>query len=85
MMAVPTGPADTRNTQALGAILYTHYAFVFQAAGLILLIAMIGAIVLTHRQRPGIRRQKIALQNARTDGADDAGSSGGPGCRPAQR
>lgn len=54
------------NTESLGMLLYTDYVFAFQIAGLILLVAMIGAIVLTHRQRPGVRRQKIAAQNART-------------------
>jgi len=53
------------NTQALGTILYTHYFYLFQAAGLILLVAMIGAIVLTHREREGVKRQKIASQVAR--------------------
>lgn len=50
------------NTQALGHLLYTHYALIFQCAGLILLISMIGAIVLTLRHREGVRRQKIANQ-----------------------
>ncbi len=53
------------NTQALGSILYTDYIYAFQTAGMILLVAMIGAIVLTHRTRPGVRRQKIAAQTAR--------------------
>ena len=53
------------NTEALGMVLYTDYVFAFQIAGLILLVAMIGAIVLTHRQRAGVRRQKIAVQNNR--------------------
>lgn len=53
------------NTEALGSILYTDYFFPFQASGLILLVAMIGAIVLTHRTRPGVRRQKVADQVAR--------------------
>ncbi|MCC7305186.1 MAG: NADH-quinone oxidoreductase subunit J [Alphaproteobacteria bacterium] len=53
------------NTEALGSVLYTAYVFPFQVAGLILLVAMIGAIVLTHRTRPGVRKQKIAEQNAR--------------------
>ena len=57
--------AAAGNTQALGLVLYTDYVFAFQIAGLILLVAMIGAIVLTHRQRAGVRRQKIATQNAR--------------------
>jgi NADH-quinone oxidoreductase subunit J len=50
------------NTEALGALIYTKYVYAFQAAGMILLIAMIGAIVLTHRTRPGVRKQKIADQ-----------------------
>jgi NADH-quinone oxidoreductase subunit J len=54
------------NTQALGLVLYTNYFFFFQVAGLILLVAMIGAIVLTLRERPGVKRQDIAIQNART-------------------
>ena len=55
----------TNNTEALGALLYTDYVFAFQIAGLVLLVAMIGAIVLTHRQRAGVRRQRIATQNNR--------------------
>ncbi|MEM6781068.1 MAG: NADH-quinone oxidoreductase subunit J [Pseudomonadota bacterium] len=58
--------ADLTNTEALGQILYTKYVFAFQVSGLILLVAMIGAIVLTHRQRPGVRKQKVAEQQART-------------------
>ncbi len=54
------------NTEAIGRVLYTRYAFFFQAAGLILLVAMIGAIVLTLRDRLGVKRQDIAVQNART-------------------
>jgi len=59
-------PAHTSNTAALGAILYTDYIYYFQIAGLILLVAMIGAIVLTLRHRPNVRRQSIARQLART-------------------
>lgn len=58
-------PADMTNTKALGALLYTDFIYVFQAAGLILLVAMIGAILLTHRQRAGVRKQDISRQNAR--------------------
>ncbi len=58
--------SEMKNTEALGMLLYTDYIYAFQIAGLILLVAMIGAIVLTHRQRAGVRRQKIAAQNART-------------------
>jgi NADH-quinone oxidoreductase subunit J len=54
------------NTRALGDILYTRYLFAFQAAGLILLVAMIGAIVLTLRHRADVRRQSIAAQLARS-------------------
>ena len=54
------------NTRALGDILYTRYLFAFQAAGLILLVAMIGAIVLTLRRRADVRRQSISAQLART-------------------
>ena len=53
------------NTEALGRVLYTDYVYYFETAGLILLVAMIGAIVLTLRHKPGVRRQKIAVQNAR--------------------
>jgi NADH-quinone oxidoreductase subunit J len=54
------------NTEALGRIIYTDYVYAFQLAGLILLVAMIGAIVLTHRERPGTKRQNVAVQVART-------------------
>ena len=54
------------NTEALGQIIYTDYIFAFQTAGLILLVAMMGAIVLTLRKRPGVRRQKVADQFKRT-------------------
>jgi NADH-quinone oxidoreductase subunit J len=63
--AIP--PADqVTNTAALGRVLYTQYFMLFQAAGLILLVAMIGAIVLTLRERVGVRRQDISRQVART-------------------
>ena len=58
-------PAGISNTEALGNILYTDYFYLFQAAGVVLLIAMIGAIVLTHREREGVKRQRIASQLAR--------------------
>src|SRR4051794_27775130 len=61
----PAAPAMS-NTRALGDLLYTRYIFAFQVAGLILLVAMIGAIVLTLRQRVGTRRQSISEQLART-------------------
>ncbi len=66
MARVPTPPADqVTNTHALGAVMYTDYIYLFQAAGVILLISMIGAIVLTLRQREGVRRQSIPRQLAR--------------------
>ncbi len=58
-------PTHMHNTAALGHIIYTDFVFYFQVAGLILLVAMIGAIVLTLRRRPGVRRQNIRAQNAR--------------------
>jgi len=65
-VSAPMPPvAQVTNTAALGALLYTRYIYAFQAAGLILLVAMIGAIVLTLRAREGVRRQKIASQVAR--------------------
>jgi NADH-quinone oxidoreductase subunit J len=65
--AVPIPSADVMtNTEAIGQVLYTRYFYFFQAAGLILLVAMIGAIVLTLRERVGVRRQDISKQNART-------------------
>ncbi len=54
------------NTEALGALLYTKYVYLFQSAGLILLVAMIGAIVLGHRVRTGVRKQSIDAQVSRT-------------------
>jgi NADH-quinone oxidoreductase subunit J len=62
--AIP--PADqVTNTEAIGRVLYTQYFYFFQAAGLVLLVAMIGAIVLTLRERLGIKRQDISRQVAR--------------------
>ena len=58
--------AGVSNTQALGLVLYTRYVYYFEVAGLILLVAMIGAIVLTLSHKPGVRRQSIAKQVART-------------------
>lgn len=54
------------NTAQLGAVIYTKYVYFFQLSGLILLVAMIGAIVLTLRDRPGVKRQDPAKQAART-------------------
>jgi len=57
---------EMSNTKALGLLLYTRYIYFFQAAGLVLLVAMIGAIVLTLRHKEGVKRQSISAQNART-------------------
>ena len=62
----PVTGGAVNNTQALGAVLYTKYVYFFEASGIILLIAMIGAIVLTLRHKPGVRRQDIGVQVART-------------------
>jgi NADH-quinone oxidoreductase subunit J len=59
-------PANVSNTEALGLVLYTHYVYFFQVAGLVLLVAMIGAIVLTLRHKVNVKRQDINVQNART-------------------
>jgi len=59
-------PAQVSNTQALGLVLCTNYIYFFQAAGIILLVAMIGAIVLTLHHKPNVRRQIIAQQVARS-------------------
>jgi NADH-quinone oxidoreductase subunit J len=60
---IPTG---VTNTEALGRVLYTQYVYYFQAAGLVLLVAMVGAIVLTLRHKPNVKRQNISDQVART-------------------
>jgi NADH-quinone oxidoreductase subunit J len=59
-------PKGVTNTEALGQVLYTKYIYFFQAAGLVLLVAMIGAIVLTLRHKSGVKRQSVAEQVART-------------------
>ncbi|WP_428681670.1 NADH-quinone oxidoreductase subunit J [Sphingopyxis sp.] len=63
-LAARAAPAstDTSNIQQIGELLYTRYIFLFEAAGIVLLVAMIGAIVLTHRQRGGVRAQNISQQ-----------------------
>ncbi len=64
--AAPAAPAPlVSNTRALGLVIYTQYAYFFEAAGMILLTAMIGAIVLTLRHKVGVKRQSIEAQNAR--------------------
>ncbi len=62
-----TAPIATNisNTQALGLVLYTRYVYYFEAAGVILLVAMIGAIVMTLQHKPGVKRQNVADQVAR--------------------
>jgi NADH-quinone oxidoreductase subunit J len=59
-------PGNITNTEALGRVLYTQYVYYFEAAGLILLVAMIGAIVLTLQHRVNVKRQNISNQVART-------------------
>jgi NADH-quinone oxidoreductase subunit J len=59
-------PTNVTNTEALGLVLYTKYIYYFQIAGLVLLVAMIGAIVLTLRHKAYVKRQDINVQNART-------------------
>ena len=59
-------PGGVHNTRALGQVIYTDYIYLFQLAGLILLVAMVGAIALTLRRRAGVRRQVVAAQNSRT-------------------
>ncbi|CAH1671565.1 NADH-quinone oxidoreductase subunit J [Chelatococcus asaccharovorans] len=63
--AVVATATDVSNIQAIGQVLYTRYFFFFQAAGFILLVAMIGAIVLTLRHKPNVKRQDVAAQVAR--------------------
>jgi NADH-quinone oxidoreductase subunit J len=66
-ITAPIPNIDTlSNTAALGRVLYTRYVYYFQAAGLVLLVAMIGAIVLTLRHKPNVKRQNVADQIART-------------------
>lgn len=62
----PSGPAEITNAEAIGRVLYTEYLLLFQMAGLVLFVAMIGAIVLTLRHRPGVKKQNISDQVGRT-------------------
>ncbi len=65
--AAPIPPLSSEtNTQAIGELLYTRYIYFFQAAGMVLLVAMVGAIVLTLRHKPNVKRQSIAAQVGRT-------------------
>ena len=59
-------PSGISNTQAIGLVLYTKYIHYFQLAGMVLLVAMVGAIVLTLRHKANVKRQNISAQNART-------------------
>jgi NADH-quinone oxidoreductase subunit J len=61
----PAQPTQVTNAEAIGRVLYTEYVLVFQMAGLILFVAMIGAFVLTLRRRPGVRKQNVAAQVGR--------------------
>jgi NADH-quinone oxidoreductase subunit J len=56
---------EVPNIEAIGNLLYTRYLYIFEGAGLVLLVAMIGAIVLTNRQRGGVKKQNVARQVAR--------------------
>ena len=58
-------PEGVSNIEAMGRLIYTRYIFVFEAAGIVLLVAMVGAIVLTHRKRGGVRPQNVRKQIAR--------------------
>ena len=64
-LPVGAGSGTVSNTEALGRLIYTDYILLFQACGLVLLVAMIGAIVLTLRDRPSARRQDVGMQHAR--------------------
>ena len=64
--AAPLAAPGLTNTAALGGLIYTHYVLLFQACGLVLLVAMIGAITLTLREKTTGRRQNITRQHART-------------------
>ena len=67
LAAAPIPPSDAvNNTRAIGRLLYTQYVYLFQASGMVLLVAMIGAIVLTLRTREGVRRQNISKQIGRS-------------------
>lgn len=66
--AFDPSPGAETNTEAIGAVMYTQYLLLFQLAGVILLVAMIGAIVLTLRHRPHVKRQDVGHQTARRRG-----------------
>ena len=58
-------PAEVPNIEALGVLIYTRYLYIFEGAGLVLLVALIGAVVLTHRTRGGVKAQNVSAQNMR--------------------
>ena len=62
--APPRAPADASNTEALGAVLYTEYVYAFELAAVLLLVAIVAAIVLTMRKRPGLKAQDVPAQLA---------------------
>ena len=64
LAAPPRAPADASNTEALGAVLYTEYVYAFELAALLLLVAIVAAIVLTMRKRPGLKVQNVSAQHA---------------------
>ncbi len=66
VLAAPVPTDGVTNTEALGRLIYTDYFYLFQAAGLVLLVAMVGTILLTLRTRPGVRKQDISRQLARS-------------------
>jgi NADH-quinone oxidoreductase subunit J len=74
-------PPGVNNTEAIGRVLYTDYIYLFQLSGLILLVAMIGAIVLTLRDRPGTKRQSVAAQLARVGAVESIKVPVGQGVR----
>jgi NADH-quinone oxidoreductase subunit J len=81
-LGIPAAGASTvndqvPNIQAIGEVLYTKYIFLFESAGLVLLVAMVGAIVLTHRKSTGTRGQNVSRQNQRR--AQDAVRNMQPG------
>lgn len=76
--------AGTTNTESIGRVLYTDYVYFFQAAGIVLLVAMIGAIVLTLRPREGVRRQDLTAQanRRRGDAVEIKSAATGAGVKP---
>ncbi|NGP54569.1 NADH-quinone oxidoreductase subunit J [Thioalkalivibrio sp. XN8] len=62
--APPRAPPDASNTEALGAVLYTEYVYAFELAAVLLLVAIVAAIVLTMRKRPGLKAQDVPAQLA---------------------